>query len=97
MSDASFADLRRGPRQVQVEQVRRRDLEQLGESSTFAPHTCSRPQRGKADCLSRFQNSSHQVVNHLATFDFGNADRQGDRAVVVGETPYFDPASIGRR
>lgn len=36
-------------------------------------------------------------MNHLATFDFGNADRQGDRAVVVGETPYFDPASIGRR
>ncbi|KAG0663738.1 hypothetical protein C6P46_002307 [Rhodotorula mucilaginosa] len=40
---------------------------------------------------------NNSVVNHLATFDFGNADRQGDRAVVVGETPYFDPASIGRR
>ena len=50
----------------------------------------------KADRLAP-QKSLQQVVNHLATFDFGNADRQGDRAVVVGETPYFDPASIGRR
>ncbi|POY71637.1 hypothetical protein BMF94_5331 [Rhodotorula taiwanensis] len=40
---------------------------------------------------------NNSVVNHLATFDFGSADRQGDRAVVVGETPYFDPASISRR
>ncbi|GAA5986227.1 hypothetical protein JCM10908_006465 [Rhodotorula pacifica] len=40
---------------------------------------------------------NNSVVNHLATFDFGNAERQGDRAVVVGETPYFDPASIGRK
>ncbi|GAA5935048.1 hypothetical protein JCM3775_004684 [Rhodotorula graminis] len=37
----------------------------------------------------------NQVVNHLATFDF-NEPRAGDRAVVVGGTPYFDPASIGR-
>ncbi|BGP02125.1 taurine dioxygenase [Rhodotorula toruloides] len=39
---------------------------------------------------------SNPVVNHLATFDYTEY-RAGDRAVVVGETPYFDPASIGRR
>ncbi|GAA6015075.1 hypothetical protein JCM10207_008721 [Rhodosporidiobolus poonsookiae] len=35
------------------------------------------------------------VVNHLATFDYGEY-RAGDRAVVVGEKPYYDPASISR-
>ncbi|GAA5889327.1 hypothetical protein JCM6882_000708 [Rhodosporidiobolus microsporus] len=35
------------------------------------------------------------VVNHLATFDFTEY-RAGDRAVVVGEKPFFDPASISR-
>ncbi|GAA5870099.1 hypothetical protein JCM1840_003581 [Sporobolomyces johnsonii] len=39
---------------------------------------------------------SNSVVNHLATFDFSEY-RAGDRAVVVGERPYYDPASIGRR
>ncbi|BGP10170.1 hypothetical protein JCM10049v2_006053 [Rhodotorula toruloides] len=39
---------------------------------------------------------SNPVVNHLATFDYTEY-RAGDRAVVVGETPYFDPASTGRR
>ncbi|BGP34157.1 hypothetical protein JCM10296v2_005972 [Rhodotorula toruloides] len=39
---------------------------------------------------------SNPVVNHLATFDYTEY-RAGDRAVVVGETPYFDPASVGRR
>ncbi|CEQ40700.1 SPOSA6832_02360 [Sporobolomyces salmonicolor] len=39
---------------------------------------------------------SNSVVNHLATFDFSEY-RAGDRAVVVGEKPYYDPASIGRR
>ncbi|GAA5969524.1 hypothetical protein JCM11641_008143 [Rhodosporidiobolus odoratus] len=38
---------------------------------------------------------SNSVVNHLATFDFTEY-RAGDRAVVVGEKPYFDPASISR-
>ena len=31
----------------------------------------------------------------LATFDY-KEHRAGDRAVVVGETPYFDPHSISR-
>ncbi|GAA6031545.1 hypothetical protein JCM8097_006513 [Rhodosporidiobolus ruineniae] len=35
------------------------------------------------------------VVNHLATFDFTEY-RAGDRAVVVGEKPFFDPASLSR-
>lgn len=39
---------------------------------------------------------SNSVVNHLATFDFSE-HRAGDRAVVVGETPYFDAESISRR
>ena len=38
----------------------------------------------------------NRCVNHLATFDY-SAPRQGDRAVVVGEKPYFDPASISRK
>lgn len=80
-----------------MEQVRRCHLEQLCESCIPAPPRCSHSQHElKADRLAP-QKSLQQVVNHLATFDFGNADRQGDRAVVVGETPYFDPASIGRR
>ncbi|GAA6048869.1 hypothetical protein JCM3770_003660 [Rhodotorula araucariae] len=37
----------------------------------------------------------NQVVNHLATFDF-TEPRAGDRAVVVGGTPYYDPASLSR-
>ncbi|GAA6006222.1 TauD/TfdA dioxygenase family protein [Rhodotorula paludigena] len=37
----------------------------------------------------------NRVVNHLATFDFAGP-RAGDRAVVVGEAPYFDPASISQ-
>ncbi|BGP18515.1 hypothetical protein JCM10213_002970 [Rhodosporidiobolus nylandii] len=37
----------------------------------------------------------NRVVNHLATFDFTEY-RAGDRAVVLGERPYFDPASISR-
>jgi len=39
---------------------------------------------------------SNSVVNHLATFDFSE-HRAGDRAVVVGETPYFDAESISRK
>ncbi|GAA5832719.1 hypothetical protein JCM11251_005734 [Rhodosporidiobolus azoricus] len=38
---------------------------------------------------------NNSIVNHLATFDFTEY-RAGDRAVVVGEKPYFDPASISR-
>lgn len=32
---------------------------------------------------------------HAATFDY-TEDRQGDRAVVVGEHPYFDAAGVSR-
>ncbi|SCV71701.1 BQ2448_3289 [Microbotryum intermedium] len=37
----------------------------------------------------------NSVVNHLATFDFKEY-RAGDRAVVVGDRPYFDPAGVSR-
>ncbi|GAA5926243.1 TauD/TfdA dioxygenase family protein [Sporobolomyces koalae] len=35
---------------------------------------------------------SNSAVNHLATWDF-TGPREGDRAVVVGEKPYYDAAS----
>lgn len=35
-------------------------------------------------------------TNHLATFDY-TEPRQGDRAVVVGEKPYFDKASRSKK
>ncbi|GAA5869054.1 hypothetical protein JCM8547_008687 [Rhodosporidiobolus lusitaniae] len=38
---------------------------------------------------------NNSVVNHLATFDFTEY-RAGDRAVVLGEKPYYDPASLSR-
>ena len=33
---------------------------------------------------------------HVATFDYSEL-RSGDRAVCVGEVPYLDPASTGRK
>ncbi|KAM0790950.1 hypothetical protein ACM66B_004255 [Microbotryomycetes sp. NB124-2] len=38
----------------------------------------------------------NRATNHAATFDYGRQDRQGDRAVVVGEQPYFDAAGISK-
>ena len=34
---------------------------------------------------------------HTATLDYGNADREGNRAVSLGEVPYLDPKSRSRR
>lgn len=34
---------------------------------------------------------------HTATNDYGDAARQGNRVVSLGERPYFDPASKSRR
>lgn len=35
---------------------------------------------------------------HTATFDYdGLGERTGNRAVGIGEAPYFDPNSISRR
>jgi hypothetical protein len=40
----------------------------------------------------------NRSVFHCATFDFdGFGDRSGNRAVGVGEVPYFDPNSKSRR
>ncbi|KAK4047298.1 hypothetical protein OIV83_005476 [Microbotryomycetes sp. JL201] len=38
----------------------------------------------------------NRSTQHSATFDYGHEDRQGDRAVVVGENPYYDAAGISR-
>jgi hypothetical protein len=35
------------------------------------------------------------VTTHLATFDYTEY-RAGDRVVVCGSKPYYDPASTGR-
>ncbi|CAK3882264.1 family taurine catabolism dioxygenase [Lecanosticta acicola] len=52
----------------------------------------------------RWQNENdiaiwdNRCTFHTATFDFdGLGDRAGNRAVGIGEKPYFDPASKGRR
>ncbi|TBU31965.1 taurine catabolism dioxygenase [Dichomitus squalens] len=34
---------------------------------------------------------------HTATLDYGKEDREGNRAVSLGEVPYFDPKSKSRR
>ena len=34
---------------------------------------------------------------HTATLDYGTADREGNRAVSLGEVPYLDPKSRSRR
>lgn len=40
----------------------------------------------------------NRSVFHSATFDYkGEGDRFGNRAVGIGERPYFDPASTSRR
>lgn len=40
----------------------------------------------------------NRSVFHTATFDYdGLGDRFGNRAVGVGERPYFDPKSVSRR
>ncbi|SCZ87441.1 BZ3500_MvSof-1268-A1-R1_Chr2-2g04907 [Microbotryum saponariae] len=49
--------------------------------------------RWKKHDLAIWDNRS---TNHAATFDYDEL-RQGDRAVCVGEVPYFDPNAIGRK
>lgn len=39
----------------------------------------------------------NRATFHTATLDYGNADRQGNRAVSIGEVPYYDEKSKGRR
>ncbi|KAI1788528.1 hypothetical protein LXA43DRAFT_636798 [Ganoderma leucocontextum] len=39
----------------------------------------------------------NRATFHTATLDYGNADRQGNRAVSLGEVPYYDEKSKGRR
>ncbi|KAI9327414.1 putative TfdA family taurine dioxygenase [Zopfochytrium polystomum] len=39
----------------------------------------------------------NRCSHHTATYDFGTQLRVGDRAVSLGERPYFDPASRSRR
>ena len=55
-------------------------------------------------CRFRWQNVDdiaiwdNRCTFHNATFDFeGLGDRAGNRAVSVGEKPFFDPGSTGRR
>jgi hypothetical protein len=40
----------------------------------------------------------NRSVFHTATFDYdGEGERFGNRAVGLGERPYFDPNSLSRR
>jgi hypothetical protein len=40
----------------------------------------------------------NRSVFHTATFDYnGEGERFGNRAVGLGERPYFDPSSVSRR
>jgi hypothetical protein len=40
----------------------------------------------------------NRSVFHTATFDYdGEGERFGNRAVGLGERPYFDPNSVSRR
>ena len=38
----------------------------------------------------------NRSVYHTATYDY-EGKRTGQRAVSLGEKPYFDPSSVGRR
>ena len=50
--------------------------------------------RWEKDSVAIWDNRS---TFHTATLDYGNADREGNRAVSLGEVPYLDPKSRSRR